>query len=171
MRHPLHPAIVHFPVACWSLAVVADFASLWFGEAMWRWSGGLLAAGCVMALVAMVAGMMELPRVSEGQPMRDAYAHMTAMLAAFLLFTMRLLLRLDHFDPLPPDTVSLLLDAAGFVALVFGGWLGGRLVYGHGIGVANPECSSLANAAGHWRGTANEAVTIAVERRPGVRSC
>ncbi|WP_343251093.1 DUF2231 domain-containing protein, partial [Pseudoxanthomonas sp. KAs_5_3] len=24
MRHPLHPALVHFPIACWSLATAGD---------------------------------------------------------------------------------------------------------------------------------------------------
>lgn len=134
MRHPLHPALVHFPVACWSLAVVADFASLWLGESAWRWSGGLLAVGCTMALAAMLAGMLELSRVPEGAAMRDAWLHMGAMLMAFSLFTARLLLRVDHLQPLAPDTLSLLLDAGGFLALVIGGWFGGRLVYGHGVG-------------------------------------
>jgi len=134
MRHPLHPALVHFPVACWSLAVAADFAGLWLGEAAWQWAGGLLATGCAMALAAMAAGLVELARVPEGPPMRDAYWHMGAMLAALTLFATRLLLRLEGFQPLPPDGVSLLLDAAGFLALGIGGWFGGRLVYGHGVG-------------------------------------
>ncbi|QIE56190.1 DUF2231 domain-containing protein [Pikeienuella piscinae] len=139
MRHPLHPAFVHFPVACWSLAVVADFTSLWLGEAAWRWSGGLLAVGCAFAMLAMLAGMAELPRVPEGAPMSDAWAHMGAMMAAFAFFAARLVLRLDHLQPLAPDTVSLLLDAGGFIALTVGGWFGGRLVYGHGVGRNRPE--------------------------------
>lgn len=134
MRHPLHPALVHFPVACWSLAVAADVASLWLGEAAWRWSGGLLSVGCAMALAAMLAGMKELSRVPEGAATRDAWAHMSAMLCAFTLFVTRLLLRLDHLQPLPPDTISLMLDAGGFLALAVGGWFGGKLVYGHGVG-------------------------------------
>ncbi|TAM14226.1 MAG: DUF2231 domain-containing protein [Rhodanobacter sp.] len=134
MRHPLHPALVHFPVACWSLAVVADFASLHFGEAAWSWSAGLLAVGCAMAVVAMLAGMLELPRVPEGPALRDAYLHMGLMLAALTLFAARLLLRVDHFTPLAPDTLALALDACGFLALAGGGWMGGKLVYGHGIG-------------------------------------
>ena len=134
MRHPLHPALVHFPVACWSLAVLADFASLRFGAAAWAWSGGLLTVGCTMAVLAMLAGMLELARVPEGVALRDAWWHMGAMLAAFTLFTARLLLRLDHFQPLAPDVTSLLLDAGGFLALAVGGWFGGRLVYGHGVG-------------------------------------
>ena len=31
MSHPLHPALVHFPIACWSLATVTDLASLYWG--------------------------------------------------------------------------------------------------------------------------------------------
>lgn len=134
VRHPLHPALVHFPIACWTLAVAADFASLRFGAAAWSWSGGLLAVGCGMAVLAMLAGMMELARVPEGLALRDAWWHMGVMLVALLLFTTRLLLRLDHLQPLAPDTVSLLLDVGGFLALAVGGWLGGKLVYGHGIG-------------------------------------
>ena len=134
MRHPLHPALVHFPVACWSLAVVADFASLHFGAAAWAWSGGLLAVGCAMAVVAMLAGLLELARVPEGVAMRDAYLHMSAMLVALLLFATSLLLRLDHLKPLAPNIASLLLDTGGFLALAVGGWLGGKLVYGHGVG-------------------------------------
>lgn len=134
MRHPLHPAFVHFPIACWSLAVAADFAGLWLGETAWRWSGGLLAVGCATAVVAMLAGMAELSRVPEGAPMIDAWAHMGAMLTAFTHFAARLILRLDHLQPLAPDRISLMLDAGGFIAEAIGGWSGGRLVYGHGVG-------------------------------------
>jgi len=139
MRHPSHPAFVHFPVACWSLAVVADFAGLWLGEAAWGWSGGLLCVGCAVAILTMLAGMVELPRVPEGAPMRDAWMHMGAMLTAFTFFTGRLLLRLDHLQFMAPDTVSLVLDAGGFISLAIGGWYGGRLVYGHGVGRDQPE--------------------------------
>ena len=134
MRHPLHPALVHFPVACWSLAVAADFAKIWLGEHSWRWSSGLLAIGCATALAAMLVGMMELSRVPEGAAMRDAWLHMGAMLLAFALFVTRLFIRLDHLEPLAPDMIALVLDAGGFLALAVGGWFGGKLVYGHGVG-------------------------------------
>jgi len=139
MRHPLHPAFVHFPIACWSLAVAADFTGLWLRETVRGWSGGLLAVGCTMAVLAMLAGMVELPRVPEGAPMMDAWVHMGAMLIAFTFFTARLILRLDHLLPLAPDMVSLILDTGGFIALAVGGWFGGRLVYGHGVGRDRPE--------------------------------
>ncbi|MEX2516201.1 MAG: DUF2231 domain-containing protein [Gammaproteobacteria bacterium] len=130
----MHPALVHFPIACWSLAVLADFASLHFGEAAWRWSAGLLAVGCGMALLAMLAGFLELPKVPEGPPLRDTYWHMSLMLAAFTLFSIRLLLGQEQFQPIAPNLALLCVDAVGLICLVVGGWLGGRLVYGHGIG-------------------------------------
>ena len=139
MRHPLHPAFVHFPVVCWSFAVAADLVGLWLGETAWTWSSGLLAADCAMAVLAVMAGMFELSHVPEGAPMRDAWVHMVAMLAAFTLFTARLILRLDHLQPLAPDMMSLMLDAGGFIGLAVGGWFGGRLVYGHGVGRDQPE--------------------------------
>lgn len=134
MRHPLHPALVHFPIACWTLAVTADFASLHFGEAAWRWSAGLLTIGCAAAVAAMLAGLLELTRIPEGPAMRVAYLHMGAMLAASLLFASRLLLGLEHLQPVAPKTLALLLDAGGFAFLAVGGWLGGKLVYGYGVG-------------------------------------
>lgn len=134
--HPLHPALVHFPVACWTLATGADYASLWFGRAAWQWSAGLLTVGCAIAVIAMIAGLVELVRIPEGRAMRDAYLHMGAMLIAFSLFTARLLLRLDHLRPLAPDWISLSLDAGGFTFLIAGGWLGAKLVYHHGVGRA-----------------------------------
>ncbi|KAB7627539.1 DUF2231 domain-containing protein [Alkalilimnicola sp. S0819] len=134
MRHPLHPALVHFPIACWSLAVVADFAGLYFGDAAWRWSQGLLIVACIMAIPAMLAGLLELSRIPEGPALRDTWWHMGAMLLAFTLFTTRLLLGLSQGPAFAPDALALWLDAAGFVSLAIGGWLGGRLVYGHGLG-------------------------------------
>jgi uncharacterized membrane protein len=116
------------------LAAIADFASVQFGESAWRWSCGLLAVGCGMAVLAILTGLLELSGVPEGPPLRDTYLHMTAMSLAFTLFTTRLLLGLDQWQPVAPDEIALWLDSGGFACLAIGGWLGGRLVYGHGIG-------------------------------------
>lgn len=136
MRHPLHPAIVHFPVACWSMAVAADFAGLHFGWAAWQWSTGLLITGCVMGLVAMLAGLVEFARLEDGPAMTTAYWHMGLMLAAFSLFALRLIIGFNGFSPQPPDGLALALSGVGLLTLLAGGYLGGRLVYHHGVGTA-----------------------------------
>lgn len=138
-RHPLHPALVHFPVACWSLATLADITSPHLGERA-GWLGGMLAlGGCVMALPALAAGLYELTRIPTGSPaMRTVYLHMGAMLTAFVLYLASLLLRARHFQLHHPGNASLVLDIAGFLSLLAGGWLGGRLVYHFGIGTERP---------------------------------
>ena len=84
MSHPLHPALVHFPIACWSLATAADVASLWFGEPAWRLAGVLLALGTLIALAAMATGFMELLKVGAEHPAtRDLNRHLLLMLVAY----------------------------------------------------------------------------------------
>ncbi len=138
-RHPLHPALVHFPVACWSLGTAADVASLRYGTSM-AWLGGvLLVVGTVMALPAMLAGLYEFTRIREGSPaLRTAWIHMGAMLAAFSLYLASVLLRAGHLQLHPPRLSSIGLDCAGFLAMAIGGWQGGKLVYHHGTGTRTP---------------------------------
>ncbi|MBW8824339.1 MAG: DUF2231 domain-containing protein [Xanthomonadales bacterium] len=134
-RHPLHPALVHFPLACWSLATFADVASLHFGERAWWLGGMLLLAGTALAVPAMLAGLYEMVRIPvDSSATRIAYLHMAAMLGAFTLYLASLLLRAGHFQLHQPGNASLVLDIAGFLALAAGGWCGGQLVYHHGIG-------------------------------------
>src|SRR5699024_8327344 len=135
MRYPLHPTLVHFPVACWSLAVAADYISLWSGTPTWRFTDGLIAVGCVMALLAMLAGLLEIISIPEdGDAMRDAIIHAGFMIAALLLFGIRFMQGPYGLAPVAPNMLSFILDAAGFLVLFIGGWYGGRLVYQHGIG-------------------------------------
>ncbi|RUO39780.1 hypothetical protein CWE15_08450 [Aliidiomarina taiwanensis] len=137
MRHPLHPVLVHFPVSCWSLAVLTDIANLFFGELSWRWSNPLLLVGCGTGVVAMLAGFIEFMRVPEGAALRDAYWHMGLMALALVLFTLRLLLGIEQFQVRAPEPVLLLISGVGFLCLLVGGWFGGRLVYHHGVGQDN----------------------------------
>jgi uncharacterized membrane protein len=116
------------------VAVASDYLSLHFGEPAWRWSASLHAIGCITAVPAMLTGLLEFVRVRAGIAMRDAYLHMSAMVLALTLFAVRLMLGLERMQPLAPDSTLLVLDAAGFTFLVVGGWFGGRLIYGHGVG-------------------------------------
>lgn len=134
--HPVHPALVHFPVACWSIGTVADLAGLRFGEPAWMLAGVLIAIGCVMALVAMTAGSFELARIPQGSAaMKVALWHMGAASTAFILYGASLLLRFGSGALGPPDQLAIGLSVAGFLALAITGWLGGTLVYTHGVGV------------------------------------
>jgi uncharacterized membrane protein len=136
MSHPLHPALVHFPIACWSLATMADVASLAWGQPAWMLSGVLLATGTVVALAAMATGFIELLKVDPDHPAtRDLNRHMLLVMAAWCAYAASLFLRLDGRTLGKPDAVDLGLSVVGFVVLCIAGWFGGKLVYGHGLGV------------------------------------
>lgn len=137
MSHPLHPALVHFPIACWSLATAADVASLWWGKPAWMLAGVLLALGTLIALAAMATGFIELMKVGAEHPAtRDLNRHLLLMLTAWCLYATSLFLRLQGTTLTQPDIVDLSLSVVGFLVLGVGGWFGGKLVYGHGVGVS-----------------------------------
>ncbi len=136
MSHPLHPALVHFPIACWSLATAADVASLWWGKPAWMLAGVLLALGTLIALAAMATGFIELLKVGAEHPAtRDLNRHLLLMLTAWCLYATSLFLRLQGTRLTQPDIVDLSLSVVGFVVLGIGGWFGSKLVYVHGVGV------------------------------------
>jgi uncharacterized membrane protein len=136
MSHPLHPALVHFPIACWSLATAADLASLLWGKPAWMLAGVLLAIGTATAIAAMATGVIELMKVDTEHPAsKDLNRHMILVLTAWGFYATSLFLRLRGTTLTQPDAVDIGLSAAGFVFLGAAGWFGGKLVYGHGLGV------------------------------------
>lgn len=137
MSHPVHPAVVHFPVACWSLATAADAVGLfWAPPWLWQLAFALTVLGCAFGLVAALAGFWELLKLPAEHPAGStAHAHMGLALTSWCLYAGSALLRLHDRQPLPPDALALALSGAGLLALLATGWLGGRLVYGYGVGV------------------------------------
>ncbi len=137
MAHPVHPALVHFPVACWSLATIGDLASLVFhDQRVWFVSGVLLVLGLIAALAAMLAGLFELRKINEeSAAMRVAVWHMSLVVIAWGLYGLSLFMRLNGAALMAPDGVAIGLSVLGFLTLCAAGWLGGALVYEHGIGV------------------------------------
>ncbi len=141
MSHPLHPALVHFPIACWSLATLADFAGLWCGQPEWMLAAVLLAVGTASGLAAMAAGFAELVKLDSDSPaMRDVNRHMILAMATWSCYAASLFLRLQGAVA-QPGAAGLALSTAGFFLLCATGWFGGNLVYRHGIGVARRDAA------------------------------
>ena len=137
MRHPLHPALVHFPVACWSLATAADLASLAWGEPAWRFAGIVLLAGIGFSIPAMLAGFLELAKLAEDGPaIKDVNRHMLIVMCALACYVTSMILRLHGTQLVEPGLLAIGSSVLGFLCLGVAGWLGGKLVYGHRLGVS-----------------------------------
>jgi uncharacterized membrane protein len=141
MRHPVHPALVHFPIACWVLALPCDLAA-WLEWFPWsRPAYLLILGGVLLALPAMLAGMLDFKRVEDDEAALPlAYRHVTLIACAWLAYLTSLMLRLDSFTT-PPGLAAVLATATGFVFLIVGAWHGAELVYGHGVGVHSRQGS------------------------------
>ncbi|HEX7348358.1 MAG TPA: DUF2231 domain-containing protein [Rhodanobacteraceae bacterium] len=135
MRHPLHPMLAHFPVACWTLATAADIASLRYGAPAWHLAGTLLWIGLVIAVPTFLLGLIDLIRIrNDVAPVRIGFMHMGVMFAAFVLYLVSLVLRIHAYHIGAPDVAAIVVSVIACIAMLVGGWLGGTLVYGYGAG-------------------------------------
>jgi len=137
--HPIHPMLVHFPVVFWTVAAVAYVAAATGVEAAATVATFSNGAGLIFAMLAMIAGLIELRAIAgDGDAMRVAISHMTAMGAAWFCFMLALVMATAAGARLDKSTAQLTGAGgacAGFLLLSVGGWLGARLVYEFGIGV------------------------------------
>ena len=131
--HPIHPMLVPFPIVLFLGALGTDIAFSVDGSQGWaEASKWLLGAGIVGALLAALAGFADFignPRIRE---LRAAWLHMFANLVAVVLELVNFGMRLA--DKRAAGSTGLILSIAVAVILLFSGWMGGEMVYRHGVG-------------------------------------
>lgn len=137
MGHPLHPAIVSYPIAFFTGAFLTDLAFLFLKHAYWaNFSFWLLAAGLVTAAAAALAGLTDFLGDRRIRALSDAWMHMIGNVTAVVIELVNLILRLhDHAGLIASPGVY--LSGIAFLILGFTGWKGGELVFRHRVGVAD----------------------------------
>lgn len=128
--------LVHFPIVFWSCAVAADVVGMFgYAELAAGVAFGALALGCISGLLAAIAGVFDFVDLPKDSPARDpAITHLTVMFSAWLIFLVALALR--GYPPTTPVSIaSLIASATGFIAMTYGAWVGGKLVYEFGVGI------------------------------------
>lgn len=135
--HPLHPALVHFPVACWTATPALDVLYLMGHNPLWwQFSFWCLAVGVAMGLLAMSAGLLDLLALAPDHPAQaTAQRHMLLVSSAWCVFVASLLFRPLHQTPSDGQAwLALGLSAGGWLLLALGAYAGARLVYDFGVG-------------------------------------
>jgi uncharacterized membrane protein len=134
-RHPIHPMLVPIPIGLWVFSLICDLVYVFGGHgenwaivAYYTMVGGVL--GALIAAVPGLIDMLSLPRGFR----RTALAHMTINLTVVGLYLFNIWLR---FDEARDMTLPVSLSAIAVALLVVSGWLGGKMVYVHGIAVAD----------------------------------
>jgi len=131
--HPIHGILVALPVGLLLFSLVSDLLLLaGLGDGDWAVvARSTLAAGIATALFAAVPGLIDCLSLS-GRPRRIATWHLLLNLTVIGVFIMDFMLRL-RTDPY--DKVPVVFSAIGMALLGVSGWLGGEMVYRHGVGV------------------------------------
>ncbi|PTX97820.1 DUF2231 domain-containing protein [Opitutus sp. ER46] len=139
LRSPLHPALVHLPIALFPLAVLLDVAS-WIADTR---SVPLVSAafiallvGLGTALLAAVFGFVDYTDIRDDHPAKKtATTHLVLNLVAVGLFAASAGLRYSALDAARTPAAPLVVALIGLGVLGYSGYLGGTLVYDDGVGV------------------------------------
>jgi len=132
-KHPVHPMLVVFPIGLWVFSFVCDIiyrffsgAPIWSDVALYCIGGGI-----VGALIAAIPGFIDYLSIRDARAKRIATFHLILNLTGVVLFAINFWLRLsDRTAGLP-----MILSLITIIAVGISGWLGGELVYVHGVGV------------------------------------
>lgn len=136
--HPIHSMLVVFPIGLYITSFIFDLvylsngASLWFRMAYWT-----MLVGWVGNLAAAIPGFLDyltLPPRTEARQV--ATYHMGIGVTLAILYFANLLLRdwgiiAENQKPWG----GVILNLVGVLLIGLQGWLGGELVYRHGVGI------------------------------------
>lgn len=132
--HPLHPVMIHFPVAALIALVASDLGYLYSSDPFWaRASLWLAGVGAFGGWIASIAGVIDLFTVRDIRRLITGWCHAIIAVMMLSLASLNWLLRLGTPDDLLPWGLTLSLLTAVMIAVA--GLLGGQLVYEHAVGV------------------------------------
>jgi uncharacterized membrane protein len=152
---PLHPGLVHFPMALYPASLVFDGLSYLAGDGSPYVKGAfvLIVAGLLVSALAAVTGVVDFLAIPSGSPTwRLAFTHLTVMLVTSGLFLASAILRARDLDVTSTPFGLVVLGVVGVALLFFGGLLGGDLVFRHGQRVepAPPAAGEQEQPARDW---------------------
>jgi uncharacterized membrane protein len=148
--HPLHPPLTDLTIGTYSFATIAailDVTGIVERNAAYGWWIALLVGLCSTALTA-TTGFIDWIDIEWGSELwKTATAHLTAMLAATGVFLAALLVGHHSYAHGNVGGGAFILTLIGFVLLTTGGWLGGAVVFVHGMRVLNLVSERFERAA------------------------
>jgi uncharacterized membrane protein len=125
-----------------------------------------LVLGLVVSVPTALTGLIDWLSIAWGSPVwRTAKVHQFAMLTATTLFLLAAIFGHGGYVDGEVTTGSLLLTLVGFATLTLGGWLGGTIVFVHGMHVLNLVDELTATAAAPAATSENETAAAGVRRR------
>ena len=151
--HPIHPMLIPFPIGLWVFSLVADILYLWRGNPGWEWIAfWTLLAGCIGAIAAAIFGIIDWLSIKERETKKVADWHARLNIIALVVFAASWYLRTTNGSRMVSGslTIPIALSVVGVILITISGWLGGELVFKHGVAV-NPQHDTVAEEAAKAR--------------------
>jgi uncharacterized membrane protein len=138
--HPLHPPLTDATIGLYTgAAAFGVLGALGVSEANLAKAWWLaLVAGLVVTVPTALTGLVEWLSLSWGSALwRTATFHLFAMVTATVIFLLAAILGHGGYVDGEVTGGALVLTLVGFASLTLGGWLGGTIVFVHGMRVLN----------------------------------
>ena len=140
--HPLHPPLTDVTIGTYTFATVAavlNVIGVMGRNATSGWWIALVVGLCSTALTA-TTGFFDWLEIEWGSPTwKKATWHLSVMIVASVVFLVAALVGHSCYVSGSIGAGAFVLTLIGFALLTVGGWLGGALVFVHGMRVSTQE--------------------------------
>jgi uncharacterized membrane protein len=138
--HPLHPPLTDATIGIYTgstaLGVLSVIGVSDRNTAAAWWL--TLVVGLVVTVPTALTGLADWLEIEWGTPLwRTATTHLLAMVTATTFFLLAAIFGHGGYVDRDVTSGALILTLIGFAALTLGGWLGGTVVFVHGMRVLN----------------------------------
>ena len=138
--HPIHPPLTDATIGTYTFATVAAFAEvtgITENAGAWGWWVALV-FGLIMTVPTALTGLLDWLTITRGTELwKTATTHMIAMLSATVFFALAAIFGHSSYSHANVSSGAFVLTLVGFALLTIGGWLGGAIVFVHGMRVLN----------------------------------
>lgn len=132
-EHPIHPLIVHFPIALLTLGTLLLWLSLWKKEWLDKAAILMLSIGWISGIAACVTGdggeKFDMSHFAATRPM--IHQHENMAMYSMILFAIVIVINvISRFVSIPYiRVIEIIASIAGLVFIVLTGHYGGQIVY------------------------------------------
>src|ERR1043166_104771 len=144
--HPIHPMLIPFPIGLLVFSLVADLIYLWRGNPIWKDYVAFytLLGGIIGGAVAAIPGLIDWATLTDRAAVKVANWHARVNIITLVIFIASFYLRTTGGAAWFPSRPMLpvILSVVGVIGLSIAGWLGGELVFRHGIAVDSGATAS-----------------------------
>jgi uncharacterized membrane protein len=147
--HPIHPPLTDVTIGTYTFATVAglaDVTGITQSSGAYGWWIALI-FGLIVTGPTALTGLLDWLSITRGTELwKTATLHLTAMLSATVFFALAAIFGHASYTDGNVSSGAFVLTVIGFGILTLGGWLGGAIVFEHGMRVLKLKGESAGRA-------------------------